>query len=46
MVCWHWCTNSGPHLNAPLESDTVTLGYGSYVLDYVFVDGADAITRR
>ena len=37
---------SGPHLNAALMSDVVTLSYEDYVLDYQFVDGADAIVRR
>lgn len=37
----------GPHLNAALLSDTVTLSYtDEYVLEYRFVDGADAIVRK
>lgn len=36
----------GPHLNAQLQSDTITLGYGNYILDYTFADGKDVITRR
>ena len=37
---------SGPHLNANVSADTVTLSYGAYVLDYVFADGRDAIVKR
>ena len=37
----------GPHLNADLLSDTVTLSYTQdYVLVYRFVDGADTIVRK
>jgi hypothetical protein len=37
---------SGPHMNAALLSDTVTLSYTeNYVLQYRFIDGADAIVR-
>merc|ERR1712216_809356 len=35
-----------PHLNAELLSNIVTLSYSDYMLDYKFVDGADAIGRR
>ena len=36
---------SGPHLNAAVGSDVVTLSYGKdYVIDYNFKD--DSITRR
>lgn len=36
----------GPHLNGALLSDTVTLRYtNDYVLEYQFVDNADAIVR-
>ena len=33
-----------PHLNADLDSDVVTAGYGNYTLVYNFTD--DTITRR
>lgn len=37
----------GPHLNAPLLSDTVTLSYTQdYVLEYRFIDNADEIVRK
>ena len=37
---------SGPHLNAALLSDTVTLSYtAQYVLEYRFVDDEDGIVR-
>ena len=36
---------SGPHLNAALMSDVVTLSYEDYVLDYRFEDGVDAVVR-
>ena len=36
----------GPHLNAALLSDVVTLSYKDYVLEYQFVDGRDAIVRK
>lgn len=36
----------GPHLNAALLSDVVTLNFKNYVLEYQFVDGADAIIRK
>jgi hypothetical protein len=36
----------GPHLNAALLSDTVTLSYKDYVLEYQFIDGADKIVRK
>jgi hypothetical protein len=38
----------GPHLNAllPTVAETVTLSYESYVRDYIFADGADAIVGR
>jgi hypothetical protein len=37
----------GPHLNSDLLSDTVTLSYtDKYVLQYRFIDGADAIIHQ